>query len=240
MKSVRPVIPEPCLCLVTDRSVGDERTLVSRVVEAVAGGVDLVQLREKDLPGGHLLELALSLKDAIGDSALLIVNERVDVAVASTAAGVQLGEEALPVAAARQILGPEPLIGRSVHSTDGAAQAIAQGADFLVVGTMYATRSHPGARPAGPDLIRQIAQECPIPLIGIGGINATNLGEVLRAGAKGVAVITSILASPHPREAAQELKRAMLAAWLMAREGAPTCRGRGYGGVPQDPFTPSP
>jgi thiamine-phosphate pyrophosphorylase len=198
---------------VTDRSVGEPHTLVSRVAKAVAGGVDLVQLREKDLPGGQLLELALALKEAIAGSALLVINERVDVAVASGVAGVQLGEEALPVAAARRILGPEPLIGRSVHSEEGAAQAIAQGADFLIVGTMYATSSHPGARPAGPDLIRRIASDCPVPLLGIGGINSANVGEVLRAGASGAAVITSILASPNPGEAARRLKQAMLAAY---------------------------
>jgi thiamine-phosphate pyrophosphorylase len=217
VKDMRPVIPQPCLCLVTDRSIGDEETLVSRVVEAVAGGVDMVQLREKDLPGGRLLDLALSLKDTIGDSALLIINERVDVAVAGATDGVQLGEEALPVAIVRQLLGPDPLIGRSVHSLEGAAQAVSQGADFLIVGTMFVTRSHPDARPAGPELIRQIAQDCPVPLIGIGGINAANLAEVMRAGAKGVAVITSILGPPHPQEAARQLKQAMLAAWPVTR-----------------------
>lgn len=214
---MRPRLPEPCLCLVTDRSVGEESTLVSRVAEAVAGGVDLVQLREKDLPGGQLLELAASLKEAIGGSALLIINERVDVAIACGAPGVQLGEEALPVAAARHILGTHALIGRSVHSAEGAAQAITQGADFLVVGTMYATRSHPRVCPAGPELIRRIAPNCPVPLIGIGGINTANVAKVLQAGAQGVAVITSILGAPRPGEAARQLKQVMLAAWTASR-----------------------
>jgi thiamine-phosphate pyrophosphorylase len=209
---MRPALPGPCLCLVTDRHVGDERTLVSRVAQAVAGGVDMLQLREKDLPGGRLLELAEALKKAIGDSALLVVNERVDVAAAVAADGVQLGEEALPVAVARDILGPEALIGRSVHSLEGAVRAAQQGADFLVVGTIYATRSHPGEEPAGPDLIRRIAATCSVPLIGIGGINASNMSEVMQAGASGAAVITSILAAPDPQLAAWELKQAMLAA----------------------------
>jgi thiamine-phosphate pyrophosphorylase len=187
------------------------------VAEAVAGGVDLVQLREKELSGGRLLELAASLKEAIGGSALLIINERADVAVACGAQGVQLGEEALPVAAARNILGPHALIGRSVHSAEGAAQAIEQGADFLVVGTMYATRSHPGVRPAGPGLVRRIAPNCPVPIIGIGGINTANVAEVLQAGAQGVAVITSILSAPRPGEAARQLKQAMLAVWTASR-----------------------
>jgi thiamine-phosphate pyrophosphorylase len=178
-----------------------------------------VQLREKDLPGGRLLELAEALKQAIGDSALLIVNERVDVATAVGANGVQLGEEALPVAMARDMLGPEALIGRSVHSLDGAARAAQEGADFLVVGTIYATRSHPGEEPAGADLIRRIATACSVPLIGIGGINPSNMHEVIQAGASGAAVITSILASSDPRQAAQKLKQAMLAA-LPATRGS--------------------
>jgi thiamine-phosphate pyrophosphorylase len=216
---MRPALPGPCLCLVTDRRIGDEGTLVYRAAQAVAGGVDLVQLREKDLPGGRLLELAVALKQAIGDSALLIVNERVDVATAVGANGVQLGEEALPVAVARDMLGPEALIGRSVHSLDGAARAAQEGADFLVVGTIYATRSHPGEEPAGADLIRRIATACSVPLIGIGGINPSNMREVIQAGASGAAVITSILASSDPRQAARELKQAMLAA-LPATRGS--------------------
>jgi thiamine-phosphate diphosphorylase len=205
------VLPGPCLGLVTDRRIIGEGTLVDRVGQAVAGGVDLVQLREKDLPGGKLLELARALKERIGDSALLVINERVDVAAAAQADGVQLGEEALPVAAARDILGPKVLIGRSVHSLEGAVQATEQGADFLVVGTIFATRSHPSEEPAGPDLIRRIAAEVPLPLIGIGGINLANVAQVIEAGARGVAVITSILAAADPGEAAYQMKQRMLA-----------------------------
>ena len=212
------MLPCPCLCLVTDRKVGDERTLVERVGEAVAGGVDMVQLREKDLPGGQLLRLALAIKQAVAGRALVIINERIDVAVASLADGIQLGERALPLAAARQIVGPQAFIGRSVHSREGALKAQAEGAHFLVVGTMYATRSHPEAAPSGPALLRQIAQlpelhSAPLPLIGIGGITADNLSDVMQAGATGVAVIASILASPDPGQQACKLKLAMLDAW---------------------------
>jgi thiamine-phosphate pyrophosphorylase len=209
-------LPQPCLCLVTDLGVllpQKDAELVSRVAEAVAGGVDLVQLREKDLRGGKLLELAQELKRAIAGRALLVINERADVAAACNAAGVQLGEEALPVAAARHILGPGALIGRSVHSQAGAEQAVAQGADFLIAGTMYATSSHPGLPPAGPELVRRIARTCPIPIIGIGGIHAGNAAQVMRAGASGVAVITSILAVPQPGEAARRLKQVLVEAW---------------------------
>ena len=205
-------LPEPCLCLVTDRRVGDEATLVARVAQAVDGGVDLVQLREKDLHGAQLLEWACRLREAVGDKALLLVNERVDVAAALPANGVQLGEDAIPVGAARRLLGPELLIGRSVHSVEGSKQAVADGADFLVAGTMFASRSHPGEEPAGPQLISRIVPECSVPVVGIGGITSDNCGEVISAGAMGVAVITGILAHPQPGEAARSLKEALMSA----------------------------
>ena len=206
------VLPDPCLCLVTDRRVGDEATLVSRVAEAVTGGVDMVQLREKDLHGAQQLDLAQRLRDAVGDKALLVINERVDVAAALPAEGAQLGEDAIPVSAARRILGPEMLIGRSVHSVDGAEQAVRDGADFLVVGTMFASRSHPGEEPAGPELLQRIVSVCTLPSIGIGGITADNCRQVVEAGAMGVAVITGILADPRPGEAARKLKETVMAA----------------------------
>lgn len=205
-------LPDPCLCLVTDRRVGDESTLVERVTQAVDGGVDLVQLREKDLHGAELLALAHRLRVAIGDRALLIINERVDVAAALPAGGVQLGEDAVPVTAARQILGPEKLIGRSVHSVEGAELAVKDGADFLVVGTMFASRSHPGEEPAGPHLLRRITETCSLPSIGIGGITSENCKQVVEAGGVGIAVITSILAAPDSGEAARHLKRTLVAA----------------------------
>ena len=205
------VLPDPCLCLVTDRRVGDEATLVDRVAEAVAGGVDLVQLREKDLHGAQLLDLAHRLRQAIGGRALLVINERVDVAAALPADGAQLGEDAVPVLSARRILGPDMLIGRSVHSVKGAEQAVLDGADFLVVGTMFASRSHPGEEPAGPGLVGQIVERCSLPAIGIGGITSENCNQVIEAGAMGVAVITGILAAPDPGEAARRLKEAIVA-----------------------------
>lgn len=207
---MRPLLSEPCLCLVTDRRITGETQLVDRVARAVAGGVNMVQLREKDLPGGRLLALADALKNAIGDSSLLVINERVDVASRANADGVQLGEEALSVSSARDIIGPDVAVGRSVHSLEGAVQAAKEGADFLVVGTMFASSSHPGEKPAGPDLIRKIAMECSLPIIGIGGINLSNIEQVMEAGASGVAVISSILAASDPREAAHRMKQAML------------------------------
>ena len=204
--------------MVTDRSIVDEASLVSRVAEAVAGGVDMVQLREKDMPGGPLLELAAALLEAIAGRALLIINDRADVAAAVGADGVQLGEEGLPVDAARQVLGAGALIGRSVHSEAGASQAAAQRCGFLIVGTMYSTATHPDAAPTGPSLVRRIGERCRLPLIGIGGITHSNASEVLAAGAAGVAVISSILGSPQPGEAARRIKQAMMEFWSTGKQ----------------------
>jgi thiamine-phosphate pyrophosphorylase len=220
-------LPEPCLCLVTDRRVAGDGDLVRRVALAVEGGVNMVQVREKDLPGGPLLRLTREISAAIGDRAVLLVNERVDVASAAEAQGVQLGEEALPADAARRLLTPGALIGRSVHSVPGAAGAIAGGADFLVVGTMFASDSHPGFQAGGPELMRAVALGRRTPLIGIGGINTNNLQHVVSAGASGVAVIRGILAASDPRAAAEGLKQALLEAWERRVElVGPASRGR--------------
>ena len=204
-------IPYPCLCLVTDRGVCPPEELPQRVAAAVAGGVDMVQLRDKELPGGALFEQAMELREVVQDLALLLVNERADVAAASCSHGVQLGEAALATELVRAIVGGDAIIGRSVHSVDGAKDAAAAGADFLLVGTMFATRSHPGEEPSGPGLLERIrAAGVSVPLLAIGGITADNIAQVMAAGASGAAVITSVLASDDPEVAARLLKSAMM------------------------------
>ena len=211
-----PTLPEPCLCLVTDRRLVPDGDLPARIAEAVFGGVNLVQLREKDLAGGDLLVLASEIQDALSGSAPLIVNERVDVARSAGASGVQLGEAALSPVHARRILGDAPIIGRSVHSVEGAMHAERDGADFLLVGTMFASSSHPGEEPSGPALIARVASRCSIPIIGIGGINAGNAAQVMDAGATGVAVISAILTAPDPREAARRIMQTVAQAYRAA------------------------
>ena len=203
----------PCLCLVTNSSVVTPDELVPRVAAAVAGGVNLVQVRDKELPGGRLLSLVEELKQAVHGRALIVVNERVDVAAAARVDGVQLGEEALAPSFARSIMPAGSLVGRSVHSASGARAAQAAGADFLVVGTMFATGSHPGASPAGPGLVHEVQGLCDVPLVGIGGITRDNLAEVVAAGASGIAVIRSILEAMDPGLAAEELRLALREAW---------------------------
>ena len=210
MTSERPRLPYPCLCLVTDSGVCPPGELTERVSAAVNGGVDIVQLRDKEMPGGALLGLAEELRSAIQGRALLLVNERVDVAVAAQADGVQLGEAGLPTEISRRMLGNTALIGRSVHSVDGANEAVRTGADFLLVGTMFATRSHPGEEPSGPGLVSRIrGAGVAGPMLGIGGITRDNAEQVMASGADGIAVITAILADTDPYIAAKRLKSAM-------------------------------
>ncbi len=203
-------LPNPALCLVTDRRVCPPDELPGRVAAAIAGGVGIVQLRDKEEPGGALLELAVALREITRGSAILLVNERADVAAASGADGVQLGEAAMSTAAVRPILPDGAIIGRSVHSVDGATEGQASGADFLLVGTMFATRSHPGEEPSGPGLLERIrAAGVGIPLLAIGGVTAENVAQVMQAGADGAAVITAILASADPEREAASIKSAM-------------------------------
>ena len=203
-------LQNPALCLVTDRRVCPPDELPSRVAAAIAGGVDIVQLRDKDESGGALLKRAAALREVTCGSAILLVNERADVAAVCGADGVQLGEAAMPTASVRAILPEGSIIGRSVHSVEGASEAQASGADFLLVGTMFATRSHPGEEPSGPDLLERVrAAGVGAPLLAIGGITADNVAQVIQAGADGAAVITAILASADPERAASEIKSAM-------------------------------
>lgn len=225
-----PELKLPILCLVADCAVVRPDELPGRVSAAVDGGVTLVQLRAKEMPGGLMLSLALELARAIDGRATLLVNERVDVAAAAGVAGVQLGEQALPVQAARELLSTGSLVGRSVHSVEGASQATADGADFLVVGTMFQTSSHPGEEPAGPQLMRNVAERGGLPLIGIGGITPANVDAVIGTGASGVAVIRSILSADDPRSAAEKMRLALETSWhksaTMLDNGARSSAGR--------------
>ncbi|MCY3639067.1 MAG: thiamine phosphate synthase [Chloroflexi bacterium] len=203
----------PTLCLVTDRQRCNGRRIEDVVDSAIDGGVGLVQLREKDLPAVELYSLALRLKDVVGNRALLFVNDRVDVSLAAGADGAQLGETALPLQAARQIAGGKLLLGRSVHSVDGAVEAQSQGADLLTLGTIFPTASHPGGVTGGIALVREVAAAVDLPFLGIGGIDAENVGDVIACGASGAAVITTITTAPDPSAAASSLRDAMRSAF---------------------------
>jgi len=201
----------PCLALVTDRSALGGLPLEEAVAQAVEGGANLVQLREKDLAAADLLALAAKLRAVTRGRALFLMNDRLDVALACAADGVHLPERSLPVAAARRLAGEAFVIGRSVHSVAEAVRAQEEGADYVQVGSIFGSRSHPGQRPAGLGLLEAMAAAVAIPILAVGGITAANVGDVMRAGAGGAAVISAILSAPSPREAARGLAQAMAA-----------------------------
>ena len=202
-------LPRPIVALVTDRNLaGGPDALIDAVAQAVDNGVNLVQMREKDLPDAMQLALAQRLREVTNGKALLFINDSVSIAEASGADGVQLTENSRSIASARARMARPLLVGRSVHGVDAAREAAAQGADLLVVGTVYDSPTHPGQPPAGVGLVGWCAQPG-VPVVGIGGITAQNAGAVMQAGASGVAVISAILGSANPADAAARLAAAI-------------------------------
>ncbi|MFN8515147.1 MAG: thiamine phosphate synthase [Chloroflexia bacterium] len=205
----RPIVPR--LHLVTNRHLCGDRSLAMVVAAAARGGLGAVQLREKDLPPAELLPLARELRQSLGDTPLIINTggERgaFDIITAVGAAGAHLPEDAGSVASTRAALGLAALIGRSVHSLAEAQAAEADGADYLILGTIFATASKPGRPPAGLALVAEVARAVRLPVIAIGGLDTGNVAATLRAGAWGVAVMSTILTAPDPSLAVAQLRR---------------------------------
>ena len=207
--AAEPELPVPCLMLVTDRHQAQGRGLETVVAAALDGGVNIVQLREKDLSARELWALASRVRELTEGRALFLVNDRLDVALAVGADGVHLAGHSLPPDATRAAGHPNLLVGCSVHDSPEAEAAARGGADYLLVGTLYPSRSHPGHEGTGPALVEQLRGVVDVPLVGIGGITARTAREVLIAGARGVAVISAIMAAPDPAGAAAKLRDAL-------------------------------
>ena len=194
---------DPSLYVVLDRAAARGRDLVELLALALAGGSRMIQLREKEWPSGRLLPLAEKLRAACAAvGATFIVNDRVDLALAVGADGVHLGQDDLPARAARPLLRPGMILGISTHSVEQARAAQADGADYVAVGSMFATTSKADFQLVGPGLMRKLRGEIRVPLVGIGGITPDNVSEVIRAGADGVAVISAVCAATDPQAAA--------------------------------------
>jgi len=192
---------------VTDRRLA-AAPLEDVVAAAVAGGVDWVQLRERDLDDAALLALADRVLAAVRGRAELHVSRRVDVALACGAAGVQLGSNAMPAGVARALLGPAARIGVSTHAPDEVRAAKAEGASHAQLAPIFAPLSKPAERPAlGLDALRRC--DPAFPVLAQGGIEVHNAGDVIRAGAAGVAVTGAILGARDPEAAARALRAAL-------------------------------
>jgi thiamine-phosphate pyrophosphorylase len=190
------------LYLVTSPS----ENLVAIVEAALKGGLTLVQYRDKNTDDLIRFENAQKLCQLCHDyGALFLINDRVDLALAVNADGIHLGQQDLPIAIARQMLGPNRIIGRSTTNPQEMAQAIAEGADYIGVGPVYETPTKVGKAAAGLSYVSYAAESSTVPWFAIGGIDHANLGDVLKAGAKQVAVVREIMQSPNPTEATQDL-----------------------------------
>ena len=209
----------PTLCLVTDRHQCGETELEAVVAAAIEGGVNVVQLREKDLPAGDLFSLGMRLREVTRGKALLLINDRVDVAQACGADGVHLPENGLPTSIARWVMGRNALVGRSVHSAEAAAQAERDGADLVHLGTIFVSPSKPDSPPVGPALLREVVDAVSVPVLAVGGVTPENVGEAIAAGASGVAVISAICGADDPKAAAKALVEAMTEAWSQRGAG---------------------
>ena len=191
--------------------VGDEDP-VGRAARAIEGGAGVVQVRMKAAPAGEILAAARAIVDLARGRALVIVNDRADLAVLAGADGVHVGEEDLPVAEARRIVGPHLLVGRSTRTLAEARAALAAGADHVGFGPMFATRTKSiAAEPRGLPALRELAAALPAPVVAIGGITRETVGEVAAAGAAAAAVIEDLLARGDVRERARLLAGAFAA-----------------------------
>ena len=175
---------------------------LSDVLQAVSCGVEVVQYRNKNRETRQMYEEAMRLREICRDSdSIFLINDRVDIALTTDADGVHLGQSDMPCPAARKLLGPERIIGVTVHNLSEALQAESMGADYLGVSPIFQTATKPDAgKPAGITLIEEIRAQVEIPLIAIGGINHSNAGEVVRAGADGLCAISCVVAKENVRD----------------------------------------
>lgn len=197
-----------CLYLCTDRRLMTSPTIEASVESALRGGTTVIQLREKDCSSREFYELGLRVKKITERyNAPLIINDRVDIALAVGAAGVHVGQGDLPCKVVREIVGPDMIVGVSAATLEEAVRAEQDGADYLGVGAMYATATKTDTRPVSMEELLKIRAAVKIPIVVIGGINKQTLGNFKGTGVDGLAVVSAIVAQPDPEAAARELLR---------------------------------
>jgi len=202
----------PLLLLVTDRMRYGGRSLEDVFVPALAGGANMIELREPDLSARDLLGEAERMRRFALGGVPLVIYDRVDVAVAAQADGVHLSMDSLPISAAKQA-GRGMLVGKTVSSVAEAIAAEQAGADYLVVEPLFFGHYAQGRNPLGPTLVRRIKAKVHVPLLAGGGITAGNAHQVIAAGADGVSVVSEIVDAPDARAATRCLLQAMREAW---------------------------
>ena len=195
------------LYLVTDRALAGGRDIENIVKSAVKGGVTMVQLREKDIATSDFVKIGNSLKKALeGSGVPFVINDRVDVALACDADGVHIGQSDMPYETARKLLGKDKIIGLSVENMQQVIDANALDVDYIGVSPVFSTPTKTDtAEPFGLEGLQKVAEISKHPIVAIGGINASNAADVMKAGADGIAVVSAIVAAQDPCEAAGSL-----------------------------------
>ncbi|MBI1368382.1 MAG: thiamine phosphate synthase [Planctomycetes bacterium] len=197
------------VCVILTESLCVHHPWRAVAAAALAGGADCLQLREKSLDTGELLDRAAKLVELAAGRAAVIVNDRLDVALAAGATGVHLGQRDLPLPAARRIAGRQLLLGASTHNLAEARRAIADGADYCGVGAVFPTSTKP-RKPSGPSYLAKFVTRYPaVPHLAIGGITPDNIHAVVAAGARGVAVSSIVCAAANPKSVVCKLARAL-------------------------------
>lgn len=197
------------LYLVTDRGLMSTQTLTEAVEQAILGGCTMVQLREKESSSLEFYEQAQEVKRITDRYEVpLIINDRVDIALAVEAAGVHIGQSDLPVSDVRRLIGMEMLLGVSVSSSEEAGKAMEDGADYLGVGAMFPTGTKTDANAISMEELRRIRRMTNLPIVVIGGINQENAGQFRPMGIDGLAVVSAIIGQPDIRKAAAQMKEA--------------------------------
>jgi thiamine-phosphate pyrophosphorylase len=197
------------LHVLTDETVQNAFSHAELARLAIDGGADTIQFREKRRGAGELIEIADAIRRVCHERNVpLIVNDRVDIALAVDADGIHLGQSDLPIAVARELLGPDKIVGGTASTLQDAIAVQKEGADYVGFGHIYATASKKKrGDPKGPEALREICRVLAIPVVAIGGIDERNFREVLDAGAWGIAVIAVVCAAPDPVRAARVLRK---------------------------------
>ncbi|WP_025028738.1 thiamine phosphate synthase [Caldalkalibacillus mannanilyticus] len=202
------------LYVITGEQFYPQQEYLAVIEEAILGGADIVQLREKNKTKKELLEMAKKLKELCSKYHVpFIVNDHIDIALAVDADGIHLGQDDLPLSEARRILGSEKIIGISTHAIEEAIEAERNGADYIGVGPIYETKSKVDVvDPVGLSYIKEVVSQTKIPFVAIGGIKLHNLDKVLEAGAQRICVISAIVGAENVKEAASQFSSRIRAA----------------------------
>ena len=207
----RIILENKKLYLVTNSDKFESEDLfLDAVASALKGGVDIVQLREKNMDAKRIISLGRKVKELCAQfGATFIVNERVDIAYILEADGVHLGQDDMDIASARKILGNNAIIGISTHAPNQAQKAVADGADYIGAGPVFTTPTKPGRQSVGLDYVKWVSENIKIPAFAIGGIDLTNVKEVTACGLKRIAVVRAIINSQNPELSAKEFLKVL-------------------------------